>query len=68
MAPARRNTFPYHFPVPKVEGLLALEDNLTAVSKHNFQLNYGLILDLLHVKVDPKALTTLTQYYDPPLR
>ncbi|CAJ2627936.1 uncharacterized protein LOC123902509 [Trifolium pratense] len=68
MTSVRRNTFPYRFQVPKVEGLVALEDKLTPASKHNFQLKYGLILDLLHVKVDPEALITLVQHYDPPLR
>jgi hypothetical protein len=41
---------------------------MTSIAKRKFELDYGLILNLLHVEVDEMALTTLTQFYDPPLR
>jgi hypothetical protein len=41
---------------------------MTSIGKNSFQANYGLILNLLHVKIDLMALTTLAQFYDPPLR
>ncbi|GAU51995.1 hypothetical protein TSUD_417970, partial [Trifolium subterraneum] len=41
---------------------------MTSIAKKSFELDYGLILNLLHVEIDDMALTTLAQFYDPPLR
>jgi hypothetical protein len=41
---------------------------MTTLGKESFQVNYGLLLNLLHVKIDTAALTTLAQFYDPYLR
>jgi hypothetical protein len=68
MAFERKGFHHFNFKVPKVEGLLALEKSLTAISRPNFETNYGSILNLLHVNVDTTALTTLAQFFDSPLR
>jgi hypothetical protein len=41
---------------------------MTSIGKSSFEANYGLILNLLHEKIDPMAIITLAQFYDPPLR
>ncbi|GAU44577.1 hypothetical protein TSUD_139500 [Trifolium subterraneum] len=54
MASTRRHTPTLKVKKPQVESLKGL--------------NYGLILNLLHVEINDMALTTLAQFYDPPLR
>jgi hypothetical protein len=68
MALEKRNTFPYTFQELKVDTLLAMESRLTKISGPNFRSTYGSILELLHVKVDTRALVTFSQFYDPHLR
>jgi hypothetical protein len=68
MAFERKDFHHFSFKVPKVEGLLAMEKRLTAISYPNFETNYGSILNLLHVEVDTVALTTLAQFFDSHLR
>ncbi|KAK2399392.1 hypothetical protein QL285_049211 [Trifolium repens] len=68
MAFERKGFHHFSFKVPKVEGLLAMEKRLTAISRPNFETNYGFILNLLHVTVNITALTTLAQFFDSPLR
>jgi hypothetical protein len=68
MAFERKGFHHFNFKVPKVAGLLAMEKSLSAVSRPNFETNYGSILNLLHVDVDTTALTTLAQFFDSPLR
>ncbi|KAK2428439.1 hypothetical protein QL285_026961 [Trifolium repens] len=68
MAFERKGFHHFNFKVPKVEGLLAMEKSLSAISRPNFETNYGSILNLLHVDVDTTALTTLAQFFDSPLR
>ncbi|CAJ2635603.1 uncharacterized protein LOC123923460 [Trifolium pratense] len=68
MTSEKRHTLSLKIKVPKVESLIALSNQMTTLSKGSFQVNYGLLLNLLHVKIDTVALTTLAQFYDPPLR
>ncbi|KAK2356938.1 hypothetical protein QL285_094255 [Trifolium repens] len=63
-----RGTFNYSVRVPKVDKLLVMESKLTTIRRDNFRSNYGSIIDLLHVQLDTMALTTMAQFYDPPLR
>ncbi|KAK2356937.1 hypothetical protein QL285_094254 [Trifolium repens] len=63
-----RGTFNYSVRVPKVDKLLVMESKLTTIRRDNFRSNYGSIIDHLHVQLDTMALTTLAQFYDPPLR
>ncbi|GAU10301.1 hypothetical protein TSUD_420410, partial [Trifolium subterraneum] len=53
---------------PQVESLKGLSEGMTSIAKKSFELDYGSILNLLHVEIDDMALTTLAQFYDPPLR
>jgi hypothetical protein len=68
MAFERKGFHKFSFKAPRIEGLSAMEDKLTAISRPNFEANYGSILNLLHVKVDTTTLTTLAQFFDSPLR
>ncbi|PNX76871.1 hypothetical protein L195_g032830 [Trifolium pratense] len=68
MALEKKNVLGLKIKIPKVSSILALSNQLTTNGKNNFRMNYGLILDFLHVKIDGVALTTLAQFYDPPLR
>ncbi|KAK2456455.1 hypothetical protein QL285_003820 [Trifolium repens] len=68
MALERKGFHHFNFKIPQVGSLLAMERKLTAISRPNFETNYGSILDLLHVEIDTAALTTLAQFFDSPLR
>jgi hypothetical protein len=68
MASEKRLTPVLKIKVPQVESLKILSDGMTSIGKRKFQADYGQILNLLCVKIDPMALTTLAQFYDPPLR
>ncbi|KAK2410806.1 hypothetical protein QL285_046148 [Trifolium repens] len=68
MAFERKGCHHFVFKVPKVESLLAMEKKLTAISRTNFEANFGSILSLLHVEVDTSVLITLAQFFDYPLR
>lgn len=48
--------------------LRALSQMLNLSHRLNFTSWYGKILDILNVNVQAKALTALTQFYDPPMR
>jgi hypothetical protein len=67
MALERKGFHHFNFKIPQVGSLLAMEEKLTAISRPNFETNYGSILDLLHVEIDTSALTTLAQFFDSPL-
>jgi hypothetical protein len=68
MASEKRLTPVLKIKVLQVESLKILSDGMTSIGKSRFQADYGLILNLLCVNKDPMALTTLAQFYDPPLR
>ncbi|RDX72742.1 hypothetical protein CR513_47730, partial [Mucuna pruriens] len=38
------------------------------VLRHTFEGNFGKILDLVEIEVQPEAISTLAQFYDPPMR
>jgi hypothetical protein len=59
MASKKRHTLSLKIKVPNVKSLLALSNQMTTLGKGSFQVNYGLLLNLLHVKIDTVALTTL---------
>lgn len=52
----------------KVEGSKILHDQLHPIHRGNFDHNYGKILNILDVLVQLEAITSLAQFYDPPLR
>ncbi|KAK2427994.1 hypothetical protein QL285_026538 [Trifolium repens] len=68
MASEKRHTPTLKIRVPQVESLKLLSDKMTSIVKSSFEANYGLILNLLHEKIDHMAIITLAQFYDPPLR
>ncbi|GAU51780.1 hypothetical protein TSUD_415660 [Trifolium subterraneum] len=68
MASTRRHRPTLKVKKPQVESLKGLSEGMTSIAKKNFELDYGLILNLLHVEIDDMALTTLAHFYDPPLR
>ncbi|GAU10230.1 hypothetical protein TSUD_421510, partial [Trifolium subterraneum] len=68
MASTRRHTPTLKVKKPQVESLKGLSEGMTSITKKNFELDYGSILNLLHVEIDDMALTTLAHFYDPPLR
>ncbi|GAU24439.1 hypothetical protein TSUD_364230 [Trifolium subterraneum] len=68
MASTRRHTPTLKVKKPQVESLKGLSEGMTSIAKKSFELDYGLILNLLHVEIDDMTLTTLAQFYDPPLR
>jgi hypothetical protein len=68
MASEKRLTPALKIKVTQVESLKILSDGMTSNGKSRFQADYGLIHNLLRVKIDPMTLTTLGQFYNPPLR
>ncbi|GAU10113.1 hypothetical protein TSUD_419980, partial [Trifolium subterraneum] len=68
MASTRRHTPTLKVKKPQVESLKGLSEGMTSIAKKHFELDYGLILNLLHVEIDDMTLTTLAHFYDPPLR
>ncbi|XP_050920094.1 uncharacterized protein LOC127137703 [Lathyrus oleraceus] len=60
-------TFTFRYKEPRVDGLKALSSRLAPI-KYKCYTSYGNILDLVNENMDYGALTTLTQYYDIPLR
>ncbi|XP_052723778.1 uncharacterized protein LOC108344405 [Vigna angularis] len=51
-----------------MNGLRKLVKKMKSSQKDAFKKEYGNLLSLLEVKVQTSAITTLAQYYDPPLR
>lgn len=66
--PPMKITFSFRYKEPKIDSLKALSSRVTPIKNNKFRAAYGNILDLLTEKVDFRALTTLVQYYDIPLR
>ncbi|PNX87567.1 hypothetical protein L195_g043659 [Trifolium pratense] len=68
MAPEKRFPLALKAKIPDMKKLQQLSSQMTTLAKNSFQFHYGLLLDLLHVKINANALITLAQFYDPPLR
>lgn len=51
-----------------MESLIAFSSKLTNIHRNVFVFKCGNLLDLLFVLVQKEAVTTLAQFYDPPLR
>jgi hypothetical protein len=56
MASEKRFTLALKIKVPQVESLKILSDGMTSIGKSRFQADYELILNLLHVMIDPMTL------------
>jgi hypothetical protein len=63
MASTRRHTPTLKVKKSQVESLKRWSEGMTSMAKRSFELDYGLILNLLHVEIDDMALTTLAQFY-----
>jgi len=50
-----------------LSNLRELAGRMKTISKNNFKRKYGNLLGLLKVEAQVAAITTLAQYYDPPL-
>ncbi|XP_045812011.1 uncharacterized protein LOC123906199 [Trifolium pratense] len=68
MAPDKRLPIGFKVKIPNVEELQKLSGRISTLAEGNFRYHYGRLLDLLQVRVNENALTTLAQFYDPPLR
>ncbi|CAJ2672996.1 unnamed protein product [Trifolium pratense] len=68
MAPDKRLPIGFKVKIPNVEELQKLSGRMSTLAEGNFRYHYGRLLDLLQVRVNENALTTLAQFYDPPLR
>ncbi|XP_014522137.1 uncharacterized protein LOC106778668 [Vigna radiata var. radiata] len=51
-----------------MDGLRELVKKMNTTQKDAFRREYGNLLGLIEVEVQTSAITTLAQYYDPPLR
>lgn len=54
--------------MPEVGSLKTWGTKLNKLQRSIFTQRYGNLLDLLEIKVQTGAITTLIQFYDPPLR
>ncbi|XP_045802452.1 uncharacterized protein LOC123896046 [Trifolium pratense] len=68
MAPDKRLPIGFKVKIPNVEELQKLSGRMSTLAEGNFRYHNGRLLDLLQVRVNENALTTLAQFYDPPLR
>lgn len=68
MGLGKQSTYNYKFKDPRLGSLHELVSRLHPVYKINFGKDYGNFLGLLSHKVDPSALLTVAQFYDPPMR
>lgn len=64
----KRKTLQIKAQIPNVRSLKILRDKLPGSIQRKFVIRYGKILDLLKVLIQVKSITTLAQFYDPPLR
>lgn len=64
----RRKTLHLKAKLHDLKFLRKVEADFPACFKITFEGRYGKILDLISLKVHPKARTALAQLYDPPLR
>ncbi|XP_050919196.1 uncharacterized protein LOC127136706 [Lathyrus oleraceus] len=67
MTTPRRKTFSLKYKEPKLDSLKGLISDLTLSKHDDFGKDYGKILSLLTKKVDYGIISSLAQYYDPPL-
>lgn len=65
---ARKHTFTFRFKSPDISLLKVLCSRVLSLKDNKFRANFGNIVDVLTEKVDYGEITTLTQYYDVPLR
>ncbi|XP_050877928.1 uncharacterized protein LOC127081751 [Lathyrus oleraceus] len=68
MTTSIRHTFTLKYKEPKLDSLKGLISDLSLSRRDEFRKNYGKILSLLNKKVDYEIISSLAQYYDPPLR
>ncbi|RDX97957.1 hypothetical protein CR513_19201, partial [Mucuna pruriens] len=59
---------PIHARTPDLVSLRQWGSRLKGEWRRTFKEKYGNLVGLLKIKVQPEALSTLTQYYDPPLK
>ncbi|RDX98224.1 hypothetical protein CR513_18882, partial [Mucuna pruriens] len=63
-----RKLCPIHARTPDLVSLRQWGSHLKGQWRKTFEGKYDNLLGLLEIKVQPEALSALTQYYDPPLR
>ena len=63
-----RHTFDYKILITDVSRLKRLSYHLKGDILKDFNEDYGNLLSVLRTAVDPRALITLFQFYDPKLR
>ncbi|CAK8576638.1 unnamed protein product [Lathyrus sativus] len=68
MESRKRKNFQIKAKVPNVKIFIEFRDGLTNISREAFTINHEKMLDLLFVPGQKEAITTLVQFYDPPLR
>jgi hypothetical protein len=68
MGSEKRRTLSLKVELPYLESLRDLSVELTTILKSSFIFKYGDILDLLFTNVHANAITSLAQFYDPPMR
>ncbi|MCI01983.1 hypothetical protein A2U01_0023015 [Trifolium medium] len=64
----KKKTLQIKAQLPDVKSLKTFNGQLTSMTRDHFTLKYGNILDLLNIPVQVEAVTSLAQFYDPPLR
>ncbi|XP_050893147.1 uncharacterized protein LOC127098561 [Lathyrus oleraceus] len=64
----RKITSTFRFKSPDISSLKVLCSKVVALKDNKFRANFGNIVDLLTEKVDYGVITTMSQYYDVPLR
>ncbi|RDX81017.1 hypothetical protein CR513_38360, partial [Mucuna pruriens] len=64
----RVDTLPIKVKVMEYQTLKQLVEQLKRSLHRTFENRFGTILDLMEVEIQPEALTSLEQFFDPPLR
>ena len=64
----KRKTIRIKAQIPDIQRLKALRDQILGSFQRKFVLRYGRILELIKVLLKVEAMTTLAQFYDPPLQ
>jgi hypothetical protein len=68
MSQERKRTLQIKAHLPDMKTLKAFSAKLTSRAQSNFVHKYGKIIDLMNIPVQVEAITSLAQFYDPPLR